>query len=148
MTLKQSVTIIAIALAFFAGWSWNGSRYSVKIEAMRVAQEAANAQFESEARLKEQEYARQLHEAQHAAKEREESLRRSISNVTAANKRLRVQLEDNERKLSSLSEDAIRQYTEELGRVFAECTDRYASMGEEAERRNEDLRRMIEAWPK
>lgn len=148
MTLKQSVTIITIALAFFAGWSWNGSRYSVKIEGMRAEQEAANAQFEAEARLIEQEYARQLYEAQYAAQEREEAIRRSISNVTAANKRLRVQLEDNERKLSSLSEGAIRQYTEELGRVFAECADRYASMGEEAERRNEDVRRMIEAWPK
>ena len=103
---------------------------------------------EKAARVKEQAFTQQIQEAQHAAIEREQTLKTVAAAASASSLSLRDTIAHIRSGVPTATLDALRQSTIALGTVFADCQDRYRSMAATADATASDTKKLMDAWPK
>lgn len=80
--------------------------------------------------------------------QREKTITAAVSATSAAVVGLRGIIASQQTQLSTANIEANRRYSAAAGAVFAECTERYRSMAEAAERSDNAARTLNAAWPK
>ena len=100
------------------------------------------------ARQKDIANAKQLQDAQNAAAQRDQTLRSVAAAATASANSLHDTIANISRGVSAATTDALRQSTRTLGQVLDQCSNRYRSVAESADRANADKQTLIQAWPK
>lgn len=139
---------IAAAIGFGSGWTVNGWRLNGEIKEIELGAEKAARKSEQDARTKEQEHAKRLQDAQHAATEREKKLRADADALRATAGSLRDDLAEFRRRLPSLTREAVERYADAASVVFGECTAEYQRLAEQADRIDSDRQKLEDAWPK
>lgn len=86
-------------------------------------------------------------EAQDAAKTREITLRNDAASSRAAADSMRITTARLRSKNAELSRDAIALRAATGYKLLEQCTDRYQSLAERADRHVNDVRTLTEAWP-
>lgn len=140
----------AIAGAVLAGvvaWNVQSWRWDAKYQTLQ--QQYTQSQIDAEAakRKAEDDYNARYTKALNDARKREANLRSAMAAAGRESDGLREQLSTANQQLASASESAVRRYASTIGDVLAECADRYTSMAATADRRADEVRTLIEAWP-
>lgn len=148
MTPRIIIAIALLSASFCAGWGVNGWRHETIIATIRQEQAQAQAEFTAQARAKEQSHAKQLNEAQHAAKQRETKLLADAGRARTQSDGLRDELAAIRRNLPSLAADACRDQADRLADVFGSCSQRYSELAAEADRIASERQTLIDSWPK
>ena len=130
------------------GATVNGWRLGEKIETMEKEKAQVTATAQELARTTEAHWAKQLQEAQNAAKITEQTHRAAADRARNAADRLRGKLADIQRDLPGLAADACRQRANTLATVFGQCVERHRSLGEICDRHVTDKVMLMSAWPK
>jgi hypothetical protein len=99
------------------------------------------------ARDKERSLQAQLKKAQDGYVSRQSVLLADGVRARADAARLRDELSDIQRRLPSLTEQAVRRYTAALGIVFGQCTERLGTLAEDAGRVHNAAVTLDQAWP-
>lgn len=100
------------------------------------------------AREKEAGFAKQLQEANKNASDRDQTIRALAAASGGANNGLRDTLAAISRGVPSATVDALGKSVTTLSAVLAECSGRYQSVAEKADRHASDVKTLQEAWPK
>ena len=129
--------------------------HSFKIRQQDIGYQRAVAEYrekeiaaERAARVVEDTWRKKEGEALNVAKIREQKIIKLSADIAVVNKRLRDQVADNERSMSTATRDSLNKYATTLGAVLGECTDRYKQMGENAAREQSEKMMLADAWPK
>jgi hypothetical protein len=140
---------LAALCAAFGGWCYvQGMEHTqADWDAATVAQQAEAAKQEQANRAKESQLKQQVIEAQNAAQERNKENQVAVAAARAESDSLRDQLAATRAKLSSASDDAIRQYAATVSDILSDCAAKYQSMAEAADGHAGDVRLLQEAWP-
>jgi hypothetical protein len=115
-----------------------------EVQARWDAQQAAD---ERAARAKEAAFAKQLQEATKNASDRDQTIRALAAASGGANLGLRDTLAAISRGVPSATADALGKSVATLSAVLAECSGRYQSLAEKADRHASDVKTLQEAWP-
>jgi len=141
--------LYVIAGAVVAGWFWHTS--AVKT-ARDEGHRAGYAQAQDEARKAAAELSKRLQKEKDDAVAKAEQLRRKAQAdamaAAVANERLRGLLADVERRIATASDAAVREYAIAANDVFEQCVNQYRSVAEKADGHANDVRLILEAWPK
>lgn len=146
--IKVAAVVLALAALAWAanafldheqqiGYDRAKAEYMVKLEA---AQEAARA--------KETQLNQRIQEAQHAAAEREKTLRADADAARTAADGLRDTLGNIRRRLSAAPIDACRATADATLAVLGQCQDQYRAVAEAADGHASDAQTLSEAWPR
>lgn len=143
------LAMVALCAAF-GGWCYvHGMQHTQAAwDAEKAVQQAAALKAEQANRAKELALHQQVIEAQNEAKKRETKLAADAAAARAESGRLRDQLATANRKLSTASADAIRQYAATLSDVFEDCAARYTAVAGKADEHGSDVKTLEQAWPK
>lgn len=86
--------------------------------------------------------------AEHESKKRETDLRAAAIAAATESDGLRNDLDAARSELGKLSRDAAIERAAAIGAVLAQCAARHQDLAQRCDRHTNDLRTMIEAWPK
>ena len=115
--------------------------------------EAANlrldlADAKNKALAQANEFSNKVIEAQNESKKREALLKAAAESARAESDGLRSDTQALRSQLDQLSRDAVIERAAAIGAVLAQCSARYQVLAERSDRHVNDLRTLIEAWPK
>lgn len=126
---------------------------SVKLELEKskvaVAQmETAIAQANTEAALKTAALQSAVTKAQNDARTREIDLRASAAAAASESDGLRADVENLRHQLAGATHDAAVERATAIGGVLSQCAARHQELAQRCDRHVNDVRTLIEAWPK
>ncbi len=154
MLAKYKAILLSCLLVTFIAGAYYGFHYLMQHQ-REVGYNEAVAQYktqaliaEVEARRKENQFVKQVQEAQDAANLREQTIKKLSDDLTVTNRKLRDTTATLRSKLSTDSLDAVRKTADAALTVFGECQERYTAMGENATGHANDVVTLSDAWPK
>lgn len=147
-TIKANAKLIAFALVaaslFAGGWHVRGWKADADIAAKdRIIMEENARAAEEAVALK-----NQVIEAQNEAKKRETELRAAAAAAGSQSDGLRDDIAALRGQYDRLSADAVRERAVAVGAVLQQCSQRYGELAEKADRHANDVRTLMDAWPK
>lgn len=116
--------------------------------AVSLAEREEDIKSLNQARAQEQKYQARLELAVKEAHEREAIYRNDADAAERAAGRLRNTVSAIQRSIPDLTDQAVRRYADAASVVFQECTDRYRTLAEQADRIDSDRQTLEAAWPK
>lgn len=135
--------IIAAAGAAYGTWQVQNWRFGTQIAELKTARSVDNA----EARRMEAARSRNVTEALNAQVKRTQSAQRNAADALATSDGLRDDLAT-ARRASQQSAAARDQYAATLDRLFVDCEAAYRDVAKSAQGHADDVRLLLEAWPK
>ena len=136
-------TVALLAGAFFSGWTAQGWHRD-SLEKADAEQKLVDVRSNAAASIRRTDT---VIEAQNAAQTRDRNLRIAVSLARDERERLRVELEEAQRRLPSLSHQACIDRAAALSSVFDRCTGRYTDVAERADHHVNDIQTLNESWP-
>ena len=91
---------------------------------------------------------KQLEDANNAAQKREQVIQNSANAASVANGKLRDTLDHYRDSVSGATAASLGGAVTALAALLSECSTRYGSLAEKADRHSSDFQRCVEAWPK
>lgn len=147
----QNYLIIGAAsalLAFGGAWKVQGWRYGEQINEIKHNLAEQRVAAVTAARTEEKTRYEKVLAAERAAKQRSETLARDAAGARAESNRLRDELAAAKRRVPQESTAAIRERTALLTDLLGDCSENYQGMAGTADRLANDVRTLIEAWPR
>ena len=139
---------LAVA-AVLIGWNMLTGHYE------QVGYQRAVAEYNDKARaaevasrLREQQILNQVRKAEYDSAAREKALRAEFAALQRSNLGLRNTVATLRASLPALAADACRQTADAALAVFGDCTARLGEMAQDADGHENDVRTLMEAWPK
>lgn len=142
-----ALLLLSLALVY-VGWSAGADHVQGRWDAVRLEQTRQQLADQAAARAQEQEFNRQLQEAQHAAAEREQALRADLDAYRRAARGLRDTIAALERELPAATPAACRNTAAVALDVFGQCAERLGEMAAAADRHASDVQTLTDAWPR
>lgn len=141
---------LAAGLAIGAGGAWRVQawRYDGEIANIHAASATALIEVVKATRAEEQEHYARLQESERQARERELEQRAAVQRALAESRGLRDDLSRVRASLPALTDAAVRERANTLGGLLGDCSERYQSMAEKAQRHAADVTRLLGAWPR
>ena len=127
------------------------SSVTLELETSKIAvaqMEAAIAVANTEAANRSAALSNAVLKAQNEAKSRETSLRAAATAAATESDGLRDDLAAMRDQYDQLSHDAIIERATAVNLVFDQCQRRYQGLAEKADRHSNDLRTLMDAWPR
>lgn len=140
---------VALVLAYTHTVAYRSGSGSVQAEwdADKSKQAIAALEASEQARAREQQIQNQVMEAINAAQKRTQQAKALATAATRSVHSLREQIADADRRLSTASIDAVRQYSATAGALLEDCTRAYRDMAGEAGGHASDSLMLQESWP-
>lgn len=139
------LAVFVLLTSHFYAYQTGGKNHTA---ALRLEYAAQQAEATKEAIVRERSLQLKVKEAQDAAVLRQNLLLADASRARAESGRLRDSLADIQRKLPSLTEQAVRSYADAASIVLGECQGKYQELAEQADRIDSDRQTLEAAWPK
>ena len=159
--IYSHVIAAVLAAALSAAGTWKVAdvvhqgdlrKYDAKIAGMeKQQQEDILTAVKDSAKVEKERYERnikQILDSEYKARAREVEQRRAAASARAESDSLRDNLAAIKSGIPGLTATAARQYTATLSGLLGDCTGRYTEMGATAQGHANDVRTLIERWPK
>jgi preprotein translocase subunit SecF len=138
----------ALALIFFAAGLATGIKFeSGEVAKLKAQYAAAALTDEREARATESRRSTNVQEAQNAAAKSAQSARAAAAAARTESRGLRDDLAA-ARLAAGESPAACDQHADTVGRLFDQCSGAYQELAETAQGHANDVKMLIQAWPK
>ena len=137
-------TVALLAGAFFSGWTAQGWHRD-SLEKADAEQKLVDVRANAAASIRRTDA---VIEAQNAAQTRDRNLRIAVSLARDERDGLRMELEEAQRRLAGLSPEACIKRAATLSDVLNQCTERYTGVAEKADRHANDVKTLMDSWPK
>ena len=141
---KLLAVLALMAGVFFSGWTAQGWHRD-SLEKADAEQKLVDARANAAASIRRTDA---VIEAQNAAQARDRNLRIAVSLARDERERLRVELEEAQRRLAGLPAEACIKRADTLSDVLNQCTERYTGVAEKADRHANDVKTLMDSWPK
>ena len=140
--------LLAAAIAGAGAWQVQGWRMGGQLTSLKASHAAAAEKAEADARAAQLTIDTTYQEALNAARTREVSLRRERDAARTESDGLREQSAAAARRLADAPHATVLDYATTAGELLADCSRGYQELAATADGHANDVRTLIEAWPR